>query len=62
MLQSISNALCTVNGELCADERPLVPGERSGKSSQVNPKSVQTFKVDIFTEKVSNTYTRAIFN
>jgi len=51
MFQSISNALCTVNGELCADERPLVPGERSGKSSQVNPKSVQTFKVDIFTEK-----------
>ena len=55
MLQNISSALCTVNGELCADDQPLVPGEKPGKSSHTNSKSTQTFKIDIFTEEVCNT-------
>lgn len=50
MLQSISNALCTVNGELCADEQLLVPGEKTGKLHG-SSKNTQMFKVDIFTEK-----------
>ena len=52
MLQSISSALCTVNGELCCDDQPLVTGEKHGKSSHSNSKSTQTFKIDIFTEEV----------
>ncbi|KAL9987863.1 hypothetical protein ACROYT_G002236 [Oculina patagonica] len=55
MFQNISSALCTVNGELCADEQPLVPGEKSGKSSHTNTKSTQTFKIDIFTEEPCGT-------
>lgn len=53
MLQSISNALCTVNEELCADEQFLVPGEKTGKLHG-SSKNTQMFKVDIFTEKVIN--------
>ena len=53
MLHSISAAFCTVNGELCADDQPLVSGEKLGKSSHAASKSTQTFKIDIFTEEVS---------
>lgn len=55
MLQSISSALCTVNGELCSDDQSLVTGEKQGKSSHSNSKSTQTFKIDVFTEEVYNT-------
>lgn len=51
MLQSISNAMCTVNGELCSDDQPLFSGEKAGKSSHATLKSTQTFKIDIFTEE-----------
>lgn len=51
MLQSISTALCTVNGELCSDDQLLTPGEKPGKSSHAAPKTTQTFKIDIFTEE-----------
>ena len=54
MLQSISTALCTVNGELCTDDQPLVSGEKPGKSSHAASKSTQTFKIDIFTEEVAH--------
>lgn len=50
LLRSISNALCTVNGELINGDQLLVPGEKSGKSSHAT--STQTFKIDIFTEEV----------
>lgn len=51
LLRSISNALCTVNGELINGDQLLVPGEKSGKSSRAT--STQTFKIDIFTEEVT---------
>ena len=51
LLRSISNALCTVNGELINCDQLLVPGEKSGKSSRAT--STQTFKIDIFTEEVT---------
>ena len=54
MLQSISTALCTVNGELCSDDQLLAPGEKPGKSSHAASKSTQTFKIDIFTEEVTH--------
>lgn len=54
MLQSISTALCTVNGELCSDDQLLTPGEKPGKSSHAASKSTQTFKIDIFTEEVTH--------
>ena len=50
LLWSISNALCTVNGELNNGDQLLVPGEKSGKSSRAT--STQTFNIDIFTEEV----------
>lgn len=57
VLQSISTALCTVNGELCTDDQPLVSGEnlKPGKSTNAASKSTQTFKIDIFTEEVTIT-------
>ena len=51
LLRSISNALCTVNGELINGDQLLVPGEKSGKSSRAT--STQTFTIDIFTEEVT---------
>lgn len=51
LLRSISNALCTVNGELINGDQLLAPGEKSGKSSRAT--STQTFKIDIFTEEVT---------
>ena len=51
LLRSISNALCTVNGQLINGDQLLVPGEKSGKSSHAT--STQTFKIDIFTEEVT---------
>lgn len=50
IFQSISNALCTVNGELCADEQPLSTGEKIGKGHR-NLKATQTFRIDIFSEE-----------
>lgn len=58
LLQSISNSLCTVNGELINGDQLLVPGEKSGKSSRAT--STQTFKIDIFTEEVIIIYGYAI--
>lgn len=49
-MQSISSALCTVNGELYADDQTLVSSEKSGRSSQAS--STQTFKIDLFTDEV----------
>ena len=51
-LQSISSALCTVNGELYTDNQPLVSAEKPGRSSQASSKPTQTFKIDIFSEEV----------
>ena len=61
MLQSISNAMCTVNGELCSDDQPLFSGEKAGKSSHATLKSTQTFKIDIFTEEVMHQLHNVIF-
>ena len=51
-MQSISSALCTVNGELYADDQTLVSSEKSGRSSQASSTSTQTFKIDLFTDEV----------
>lgn len=49
ILQSIPNALCTVNGELCADEQVLsTTGKGHAKS-----KTTQTFSINLFTEGVT---------
>lgn len=53
-LQSISSALCTVNGELYADDQTLVSSEKSGRSSQASSTSTQTFKIDLFTDESCN--------
>lgn len=54
-LQSLSSALCTVNGELYADDQTLVSGGKSGRSSQASSKSTQTFKIDLFTDEPCST-------
>lgn len=49
ILQNIANALCTVNGELRADEQVL----STTRKDHAKPKTTQTFIINMFTEGVT---------
>ena len=49
ILQNIANALCSVNGELRADEQVL----STTRKDLAKSKTTQTFSIDMFTEGVT---------